>query len=425
MPVESILEPAGGSTESQRDLSPSSSSTKRDRNNWTTRSWNSWHSSRSNNSWKKSEFRDQFRLPGDKLPANRRSVWTEHPLIQHVQMRTVCQHITLHRMITFHHANTRGSRLQALVRFKRACHPRVMSRSLQHLTLTTSTSSLSTTNQAVIFSYTSRPVDPRSMKKPCGDSRRSGETSEFASPTSTAHRQSEGHHESSFDGLDHDWWSMRWRCLREGTCSFQGIRSCLLLPAQVLVLLLPTARCSSSAVQLWHVLTTNSEHCTGVCKKGGAFFSKESVHVPVLFFFVEVIQVARSVALERRASARWRVHLCTAIDVLVWHFSTSWSVGKKGERKSLKCEVTSQGERRVAGSRAARHPRVFFLWLPGFVLVRCWSPWRRGACEDRCGPASFDGSRVPGLPEGGTLFSFWRGWNLQHVSTPPLFSSHH
>ena len=40
---------------------------------------------------------------------------TEHPLIQHVQMRTVCQHITLHSLITFHHADTRGSSLMICV----------------------------------------------------------------------------------------------------------------------------------------------------------------------------------------------------------------------------------------------------------------------------------------------------------------------
>ena len=55
---------------------------------------------------------------------------------------------TLHSMITFHHANTRGSRVQRLriARtgvLKRFRLPRVMSRSLPHLTLTTSTSSLS------------------------------------------------------------------------------------------------------------------------------------------------------------------------------------------------------------------------------------------------------------------------------------------
>ena len=37
-------------SESQGDLSPSSSSSNWDRNKWTTRSWNPWHSSRSENS---------------------------------------------------------------------------------------------------------------------------------------------------------------------------------------------------------------------------------------------------------------------------------------------------------------------------------------------------------------------------------------
>ena len=54
----------------------------------------------------------------------------------------------LHSMITFHHANTRGSRAAKLriahhCVLKHNCHPRVMFHSLQHLTLTTSTSSLS------------------------------------------------------------------------------------------------------------------------------------------------------------------------------------------------------------------------------------------------------------------------------------------
>ena len=57
--------------------------------------------------------------------------------------RSVCQNITLHSLIIFHHANTRGSRLQAFVCFETFCHPRVRSRSLPQLTLTISTSSLS------------------------------------------------------------------------------------------------------------------------------------------------------------------------------------------------------------------------------------------------------------------------------------------
>ena len=54
----------------------------------------------------------------------------------------------LHSVITFHHANTRGSRaaklrIAHLCVIKNNCRPRVMSHSLPHLTLTTSTSSLS------------------------------------------------------------------------------------------------------------------------------------------------------------------------------------------------------------------------------------------------------------------------------------------
>ena len=46
---------------------------------------------------------------------------------------SVSQHI-LNKMITFHRANTRGSRLHIFVSQK-SCHPRVMSRSLPHLTM--------------------------------------------------------------------------------------------------------------------------------------------------------------------------------------------------------------------------------------------------------------------------------------------------
>ena len=58
---------------------------------------------------------------------------------------SVSQHI-LNRMITLHHANTRGSRLHIFVS-QNSFHPRVMSRSLPHLIMTTSTSSLSPTSQ--------------------------------------------------------------------------------------------------------------------------------------------------------------------------------------------------------------------------------------------------------------------------------------
>ena len=54
----------------------------------------------------------------------------------------------LHSMMSFHHANTRGSRagrlrIAHLCVPETICHPRVMSHSLPHLTLTTRTSSLS------------------------------------------------------------------------------------------------------------------------------------------------------------------------------------------------------------------------------------------------------------------------------------------
>ena len=52
------------------------------------------------------------------------------------------QHITLHSLITIHHANMRCSSSMICVP-KSFCYPRVMSRSLPHLTLATSTSSLS------------------------------------------------------------------------------------------------------------------------------------------------------------------------------------------------------------------------------------------------------------------------------------------
>ena len=92
---------------------------------------------------------------------------TEHPLTQHVQMRT-CQHITLHSLITFHHANMRGSSLRICVP-KTFCHPRVMSRSLPHLTLTTSTSSLSPTSPILQSSSLTHPRllshDPYTLRR--------------------------------------------------------------------------------------------------------------------------------------------------------------------------------------------------------------------------------------------------------------------
>ena len=142
-------------TRAQGDLSPSSSSTKLDRNNWTTKSWNSWHSSRSENSWNFLWVSDKIRLLGDRPLDNRRGeVWTEHPLKQHVHMRTVCHHSVAQR--------PNGSSLGVP---KIVCHPRVMSRSLPHLTPTTSTCSLSPTSPifTVVLSITLKLVVSRSI----------------------------------------------------------------------------------------------------------------------------------------------------------------------------------------------------------------------------------------------------------------------
>ena len=64
---------------------------------------------------------------------------------------SVSQHL-LNRMITFHHANTRGSRLHICVS-QNNCQPHVLSRSLPHLTLTTSTSSLSPVFPTIFSSH--------------------------------------------------------------------------------------------------------------------------------------------------------------------------------------------------------------------------------------------------------------------------------
>ena len=93
-----------------------------------------------------------------------------------------CQHI-LNRMITFHHANTRGSRLHIFVS-RNSCHPRVMS-SLPNLTLTTGTSSLSPTSP--IFQWFS-PSHPSPLAHnpylPCEDTRQSGGSTQIPSVTS-------------------------------------------------------------------------------------------------------------------------------------------------------------------------------------------------------------------------------------------------
>ena len=91
---------------------------------------------------------------------------------------------TLHSLITFHHANMRGSSRRFCVP-KTFCHPRVMSRSLPHLTLTTSTSSLSPTSPILQPSPPThgKRLLPHDPYMSCDDSRRSDGSTEILSPT--------------------------------------------------------------------------------------------------------------------------------------------------------------------------------------------------------------------------------------------------
>ena len=95
---------------------------------------------------------------------------------------SVSQH-TLNRMITCHHANTRGSRAHIFVS-QSSCHTRVMSRSLPHLTLTTSTRALSLTSPVFPSFPPSHPSpvvhDPY---LPCEDPRQGGGSTQIPSPT--------------------------------------------------------------------------------------------------------------------------------------------------------------------------------------------------------------------------------------------------
>ena len=99
---------------------------------------------------------------------------------------------TLHSMITFHHAKTRASRAQRLriTRIgvlKRFRLPRVMSRSLPHLTLTTSTSSLSPISSTSPIFPTVSPLHTSPMILdpciPCDVPRQSGGSAQIPSLT--------------------------------------------------------------------------------------------------------------------------------------------------------------------------------------------------------------------------------------------------
>ena len=84
----------------------SSSSSHWDRNHWKTSNWDSQHSSRPDDLWKNSQGWDQFRLLGEKTSSQPTGSVNSTP--------TNTARDELHSMITFHHANTRGSRAAKL-----------------------------------------------------------------------------------------------------------------------------------------------------------------------------------------------------------------------------------------------------------------------------------------------------------------------
>ena len=128
-------------------------------------------------------FLTSFGWPGDKLPDNRRECRQTHlsqDIYEHVQfIRTVCSHA--------HALTTRGSRMHSpglrIGVLKIICHPSVMSHPLQHLSLSTTTRSLSPTSP--IFRPPLLPqsgpleMDPYTVR----DSMRSGGFTEIPSPT--------------------------------------------------------------------------------------------------------------------------------------------------------------------------------------------------------------------------------------------------
>ena len=118
-------------------------------------------------------------MPGDELPdsVNRTPTHTAC-----ADAHRVSAHHTAQSDHFFHHANTRGSRLRFCAS-KTFCHPRVMSRSLPHLTLTTSTSSLSPTSPILqSFSPTHTSLLTHDPYIHCDGSRRRGGSSEIPSP---------------------------------------------------------------------------------------------------------------------------------------------------------------------------------------------------------------------------------------------------
>ena len=121
-----------------------------DQTHWKTSNWNSKHSSSPDNWWFFLRVRTGSQPTGGVHSTPTNTARTE-----------------LHSMITLHHANTRGSRaaklrIAHLCVPKNNCHPRVMSHSLPHLTLT-SRSSLSPFSSTSPSFPTVSPAQTRSM----------------------------------------------------------------------------------------------------------------------------------------------------------------------------------------------------------------------------------------------------------------------
>ena len=177
--------------ESQGDLSPSSSSTNWDRNNWTT---------------KKLEFLAfftvwqfvnnllfcEFKTSSSCREMNSPPIDGECEQNTHSYRMYRCaqcistSNCTIGSLFITRTRVTQGRTAQALVCPEIVCHPRVMSRSLQHLTLTTRTSSFSPTSP--IWQSSSSTHSSLLMHDPflhCEDSRLRGGSSEIPSPSYT------------------------------------------------------------------------------------------------------------------------------------------------------------------------------------------------------------------------------------------------
>ena len=100
-----------------------------------------------------------YGLPKRMTTAGPNALWRGWRAARHVNSRpTNTARAELRSMITFRHANTRGSRagelrIAHLCVPKTKCHPRVMFQSFPHLTLTTSARSLSHPSHLPLLSF--------------------------------------------------------------------------------------------------------------------------------------------------------------------------------------------------------------------------------------------------------------------------------